>query len=168
MTKIVALDMYRQPHEVDIAKVEPPRAGVYGIVIRDKKILLLPDKTCELYALPGGTVKVGEDFGDTLVREIKEETGISIQTGKLVDIKTNIFFQPENRPVRQTLQIYFTAEYLSGEISNDGFDQWEKDCLGLAEWIDISKIDTVKFGTSIDILPIIKKALNEKMREEVL
>jgi len=166
MTKVIALDMYGQPHEVDLAKVEPPRAGVYGIVIHDSKILLIPERTRELFALPGGTMKVGEDFGDTLVREIKEETGVNVKVGRLVDVKTNIFFHPADGPTRQTLQIYFTADYLDGEVSCDGFDQWEKDCLGIAEWVDISRIDTIRFGTSIDLLPIIKKALNEKNCEE--
>jgi len=51
--------------------------GVKGLIIKDKEILVLikPDGKLDL---PGGRVECGETYGDTLIREIIEETGLTI------------------------------------------------------------------------------------------
>lgn len=55
--------------------------GVYGVFIKDDKLLCI-NKTAgpyqNRYDLHGGSQEVGESLSETLVREVKEETGFSV------------------------------------------------------------------------------------------
>jgi ADP-ribose pyrophosphatase YjhB (NUDIX family) len=56
------------------------RTGVYGIAIKDGKLLLV--KQCKgphsgKWELPGGGIEAGETAEDTLRREFREEVGMS-------------------------------------------------------------------------------------------
>ncbi|MCX5395584.1 NUDIX domain-containing protein [Streptomyces sp. NBC_00102] len=56
-----------------------------AIVIEDGEILLLDQDTdARSFSLPGGKVEDGESLGDALVREMKEETGIDVEVGRLL------------------------------------------------------------------------------------
>ncbi|MEW9552117.1 NUDIX domain-containing protein [Nonomuraea sp. NPDC050783] len=59
---------------------------VTGVVIEDGRVLLLDQDTDSgrSWSLPGGKVEPGEPIGDALVREMREETGIDIQVGRLL------------------------------------------------------------------------------------
>lgn len=63
--------------------------GVYAIVIKDNKILLIK-KAKGPYSgkldLPGGTIEFGEKPEETLIREVKEETGIIPTKYNLLDV----------------------------------------------------------------------------------
>jgi len=57
------------------------RLGVYGIMIRDKCILLTQKKSGpykDLWGLPGGAIEFGESPENALKREILEETAFTI------------------------------------------------------------------------------------------
>ena len=45
-----------------------------------------------------------------------------------------------------------------GELSKEFFDEYEKQYADVAQWVDFSKLDTLTMYSSIDIMPIIKKA----------
>jgi ADP-ribose pyrophosphatase YjhB (NUDIX family) len=52
--------------------------------------LLLVHKTDnDLWALPGGAMDVGESIAQTVVREVKEETGIEVEVTGVVGIYTD-------------------------------------------------------------------------------
>lgn len=62
--------------------------GVYGLVIKNDKILLIDKITGPydgLFDLPGGSFEFGETPVETLKREFKEETGIDIIKYELFD-----------------------------------------------------------------------------------
>ncbi|MBO4669907.1 MAG: 8-oxo-dGTP diphosphatase [Lachnospiraceae bacterium] len=59
-------------------------------LIKDGDRVLLQNrvkKDWQGYTLPGGHVEPGESFVDAVVREMKEETGLTIEKPKLVGIK---------------------------------------------------------------------------------
>lgn len=64
---------------------DSPRVGVGAITIKDGKVLLVkrgipPSKG--LWAIPGGSVELGETLQEAAEREILEETGLIIRAGK--------------------------------------------------------------------------------------
>ena len=59
---------------------------VTGVVIEDDRILLLNQDTDtgRSWSLPGGKVEEGETLATALVREMREETGLEVEPGRLL------------------------------------------------------------------------------------
>jgi 8-oxo-dGTP diphosphatase len=64
---------------------DAPRVAVGGVVIKEDRVLLVrrgkPPSEGE-WAIPGGSVELGETLQEAVQREILEETGITIRVGK--------------------------------------------------------------------------------------
>ncbi|WP_422017291.1 NUDIX hydrolase [Reyranella sp.] len=58
--------------------------SIKGVVIHDGRVLLLLNERDE-WDLPGGRPDSGEDHRAALVREVREETGLAVEVGALVD-----------------------------------------------------------------------------------
>lgn len=54
------------------------RHTIRGLIIKDKKILLVTGHDAGFYWTPGGGVEEGETVLETLHREIKEELGLTV------------------------------------------------------------------------------------------
>lgn len=66
--------------------MEPHIGGVSGLVVRDGRVLLIkrgkePYKGC--WSLPGGGVEPGESLRDAVCREMREETGLEVDVGRV-------------------------------------------------------------------------------------
>jgi ADP-ribose pyrophosphatase YjhB (NUDIX family) len=59
---------------------------VTGVVIEDGCVLLLDQDTGggRSWSLPGGKVEPGETLAEALVREMREETGVEVEAGRLL------------------------------------------------------------------------------------
>jgi ADP-ribose pyrophosphatase YjhB (NUDIX family) len=59
---------------------------VTGVLIEDSKVLILRQATDtgRKFSLPGGRVEEGEPLGDALTREMREETGLLVEPGRLL------------------------------------------------------------------------------------
>ena len=79
--------------------MEYKHLGVYGLVIKGEKVLLIK-KAVGPYKgkldLPGGTVNFGERPNETLIREFDEETGLAITDYSLFDVDSVKFLYKEN------------------------------------------------------------------------
>jgi ADP-ribose pyrophosphatase YjhB (NUDIX family) len=62
------------------------RVRVTGAVVEDGRILLLNQDTGtgRSWSLPGGKLEAGETLAEALVREMKEETGLDVEPGRLL------------------------------------------------------------------------------------
>ena len=105
-------------------------------LIKDGDRVLLQNrvkKDWQGYTLPGGHVERGESFVDAVVREMKEETGLTIEKPKLVGIKQ---FPIEGG---RYIVLLFEATQFTGEIvsSEEGEMTW----IDRGELADIPAVD---------------------------
>ena len=87
---------------------------VYGILINDKKQILVADEYIRggLYTkFPGGGLEFGEGTRDCLKRELKEELGIEAEIGDHI-YTTDYFQMSAFRPDDQIISIYYFAKQL--------------------------------------------------------
>lgn len=108
-------DFIDDPNAPEINSVVP---SVVAIVLDDQGRVLLIHKTDnDLWALPGGGHEPGESIADTVVREVKEETGYDVRVTDLTGTYTNPNQRMgyEDGEVRQQFSLAFTAELLGGE-----------------------------------------------------
>ena len=66
-----------------------PVIGVGAVIIADDKVLIVKrahDPRKGEWSLPGGRVELGESLIDATQREIREETGLEVNVGPLVEL----------------------------------------------------------------------------------
>lgn len=95
-----------------------PRVGVGAITIHEGKVLLVKrgvEPARGLWAVPGGTLELGETLQECTAREMLEETGITIKVGACVYV-FDFFERDENGKIKFHFVIVdFAGQYLSGE-----------------------------------------------------
>ncbi|MCF2136598.1 MAG: NUDIX hydrolase [Candidatus Thorarchaeota archaeon] len=87
------------------------------------------------WVLPGGFIEYGETAEEAAVREVLEETGVSV---RLVDI-LGVYSAPERDPRKHILTVVFVAERIEGEPVG-GDDAAE------AKWFKIKETETMDLG----------------------
>jgi len=125
------------------------RPSVHGILIQDSAVLLCPQ--WDGWDYPGGGIDLGETLDEALVREVKEETGITIRKERLLHVSDN-FFQPTFTKEQHWhgIKIYYACSYVGGSITADGLMEHEKEYMKIAEWIPVGKIAELKFYNQVD------------------
>lgn len=126
-----------------MARTENVELTVLCLIFEGDRILLQNriKKDWRGYTLPGGHVESGESIVDAVIREMKEETGLTIHNPKLCGIKQ---FPIEGG---RYLVFLFKAEEFSGELrsSAEGKMEWiERDTLPeLATVADLDQLLSV-------------------------
>ena len=83
--------------------------GVTGVVRADDGRLLLlrhrlwPEE--QQWGFPGGFAKRGEQFTETVVREVREETGLTVRVGRLIEVRVGDRYRAE---------VYYEAVLVGG------------------------------------------------------
>ncbi len=91
--------------------------GVGALIVNDKGMLFLSQRGVKaknergLWEFPGGSVEFGERLADALRREMREEYGIEITVGELLDVTDHIL--PEER--QHWVSPTFICRIISGE-----------------------------------------------------
>lgn len=158
---ITCKDVAGKEYEIPVNKLKW-RPAAYGAVIKDGKILL-SKQFGDKYDLPGGGIDLGEKLEDGVIREVKEETGIDVKNPKLLGFEESFFMDSHAlNEAYHCYLFYYACEYVGGELSTDGFDEWEKQYAEMAEWIPLDRINEIKVASSVDYRPFVNKAIQEK------
>ena len=89
---------------------EAPLVGVGAVSVDDGRVLLVRRGTEPMlgkWTLPGGMLEVGESLTDGVIREVREETGLTVEPVELIELLDRIYREGER--VRYH---YVIADYL--------------------------------------------------------
>jgi 8-oxo-dGTP diphosphatase len=97
-----------------------PLATVGGLIVApDGDILVVKSKKwIDCYALPGGKIELGETREQAFIREIKEETNLSVENVIYVMAQDSIF-SPQFWKPNHFIMHDFVAQLASGCTKND-------------------------------------------------
>ncbi len=146
--------------EVDAEKLRF-RPAAYGVIINDGKVLL--NTAWDGHDFPGGGIDQGESIRDALLREIKEETGVSVDVGPLLHVGEDFFIANFVKDTYfHSLLYYFLCTNPKGELSTAGFAPYEKEYMKAPIWVPFDQFDTLRFYNSIDSAALVRKAATGK------
>ncbi|MFD9734204.1 NUDIX hydrolase [Umezawaea sp. NPDC059074] len=106
-------------HDPNAPKATNIVVAVTAFVQDERGQLLMIRRTDnDLYSIPGGAQDVGETIGHTVVREVKEETGIDVEPTDLIGVYSDPahVISYTDGEVRQQFSICFRALPVGGEL----------------------------------------------------
>jgi ADP-ribose pyrophosphatase YjhB (NUDIX family) len=117
-----------------------PRLAVRALIVEEGRLLLVnayPDGRSDLWCAPGGGVERGTDLVTNLVREVWEETGLTVEVGPIALV--NEFHDP-SRGFHQ-VELFFRARLSAGTLD--------------PAWVDADRIVTERrFFTEAELAGI--------------
>ena len=91
-----------------------PKIDLRGGVIKDKKILLVKERSNKKWTLPGGWADVCESGKEGIEREVFEESGFKVNATKLVTIKDRNKYTYRSHFPHHVYKIFYLCEIISG------------------------------------------------------
>jgi 8-oxo-dGTP diphosphatase len=94
-----------------------PVVGVGAVVIDGGRVLLVKRGKEPLrgrWLIPGGTVELGESLTDAIVREVREETGLTVRPGEVV-----LVFDRIDRDGEDIRYHYVIVDYVCELVGGD-------------------------------------------------
>jgi mutator protein MutT len=87
-----------------------PLVGVGAVIVNEGRVLVIRrghEPMKDHWSLPGGLLELGESITDGVVREVREETGLTVEAIELIELLDRI--QHQDKRVRYH---YVIADYL--------------------------------------------------------
>jgi ADP-ribose pyrophosphatase YjhB (NUDIX family) len=95
-----------------------PYLAVSAAVVREGKVLAVRrarHPARNLYTLPGGIVEAGETLREAVIREVREETSLTVEPIALAGEREVIVRDAQGRVERHFVILCFAAHWLAGE-----------------------------------------------------
>ncbi len=132
-----------------------PLVGVGAIIFDQTRTRVLLVKRARepakgLWSVPGGLVDVGETLEEAVQREVREEVGLEVRVGPLVEIMDRIIYDDKLRVQYHYLLVDFLCT-VDGEEPQVASDVEE------AKWFALDQLDDSEMTHST--LEVIEKAL---------
>ena len=114
-----------------------PFLAVSAAILRNRRVLVVRrarQPALSLYTLPGGVVEAGESLTEAVVREVREETALSVAPGPLAGYREAIRRDAEGRVERHFVILCFACRWLAGEpVLNGELDD--------ARWLEPDELE---------------------------
>lgn len=134
---------------------ERPIVGVGAVIVRDGRVVLVRrgnEPRQGEWSIPGGVLEIGETLRQCATREAREETGLEVEAGAVLDVFDSINPDPAGRTRYHFVIVDFLCRVISGELRPGG------DVLD-ARWVTVGDLES--FQLSEKAKSVIRKALEQ-------
>jgi 8-oxo-dGTP diphosphatase len=98
---------------------ESPLVGVGAVIIEDNRALLIRRGQPPLlgeWSLPGGVLECGEALRDAVIREAREETGLTVEVGEMLGVYERVIRADDGRVRYHYVLIDYLCRRVAGEL----------------------------------------------------
>ena len=122
------------------------RVGAFAVIFDDEgRVLVSRRVDSGWFNLPGGGVEPDESMPEGLMREVREETGLEVEVGRLVGVYS--------KPQKHELVLVFRAKVTGGSMA-------PSDEADYHTWVTPAELDGVK------LLPKHRERIDDALRDE--
>lgn len=98
---------------------ERPVVGVGAVVVRNGQVLIVKRRYEPLagrWSLPGGTLEIGETLEAGVIREMREETGLEVDVGPVIEVFDRIMLDERHRVRYHFVLVDYLCWPVGGEL----------------------------------------------------
>lgn len=150
--------LFKEYFDNDFAIIETDPTQSLGVILNEKNEILLVSADGSWWGLPGGTREKGETPEQTLIREVYEETAITIDEGYIIPFFYVIAYEiKDGKEIYDSTQLRFISRVKK-------IDKFIKDPGGLQQFRKFVPIDIIDQELSwTGTRDIIKRELKKKL-----
>jgi 8-oxo-dGTP diphosphatase len=96
-----------------------PLVGVGAVIVQNDRVLLIRRGTAPLlgeWSLPGGVLECGETLREAVVREAREETGLTVEPGEMLGVYERVIRSDDGRVRYHFVLIDYFCRPVSGDL----------------------------------------------------
>ena len=135
-----------------------PLVGVGAVIKKGRRVVIVRRSAPPLkdqWSIPGGLVEVGETLRQAVAREAREETGLTLEVGKLLEVFERILPDARGRTKYHFVLLDYLCRPVAGRL-RAGSDAVR------ALWVAASELDRLAIAESAK--QVIRRALAKKAK----
>ena len=133
-----------------------PVVSVGAVVVDGDCVLLIKRGQPPLqgqWSLPGGVVEVGETLREAVAREVREETGLDVEAGPVLEVLDRVERADDGRVEYHYVIIDYSCRVRSGVLASASDAE-------AAEWVPASQV--AAYGVTPAVKRVVEKAFNHE------
>ncbi|WP_417729006.1 NUDIX domain-containing protein [Roseovarius sp.] len=143
----------------------PPRLAARAVIVVQDRLLLVnayADAASTLWCAPGGGVETGSSLPDNLIREVHEETGLTIRVGPPCLI--NEFHAPGTG--FHQVEVFFRCTLITGTLSDDWQDP--ERIVTRRQWVTQAEMESLRFKPDSLVHVAFRRGMGYDPLEEIV